>query len=287
MRGPGKKTIEIRKAIEEILEDIQPASVRAVCYQLFVRKLIPDMAKNATNMVGTHLVALREEGTVPWEWVVDETRSVERVECWKDFEHHFNDFCDEHELDPWEDQPERVIIVSEKGTVRGTLQPILDELKVPLLVAHGYNSATAAYDLAQRSLDHDRPLKVLYVGDYDPSGMQMSEVDLPERLERYGGNAEITRVAIIRRDLSTLPDFSANDKFKNRNRPWYLRTYGERCVELDAMSPNDLRARVPDAILAHVAKEAWGESLERNLEEKDRLAERKEQILALLNGGAA
>lgn len=112
----------------------------------------------------------------------------------------------------------------------------------------------------------------------------MSEVDLPERLTRYGGNAEITRIAITRPDMSALPDFSANDKLKNPNRRWYLRIYGERCVELDAMSPNDLRARVRDAVLAHVDREVWGESLERNQDEQDRLADRKEQIMALLNG---
>lgn len=155
---------------------------------------------------------------------------------------------------------------------------------MPLLVAHGHCSATAAYDLAQRSKRHNRPLRVLYVADHDPSGMQMSEVDLPERLTRYGGNAEITRIAITRPDMSALPDFSANDKLKNPNRRWYLRIYGERCVELDAMSPNDLRARVRDAVLAHVDREVWGESLERNQDEQDRLADRKEQIMALLNG---
>jgi hypothetical protein len=80
------------------------------------------------------------------------------------------------------------------------------------------NSATAAYDLAQRSQRHNRPLKVIYIGDFDPSGMHMSEVDLPERLARYGGNAEITRIAIIRADFSDLPDFSANDNLKNNNR---------------------------------------------------------------------
>lgn len=52
----------------------------------------------------------------------------------------------------------------------------------------------------------DKVLTVLYVGDRDPSGMHMSEVDLPRRLERYGArdfDIEIVRVAIIEED--TLP----------------------------------------------------------------------------------
>ena len=45
MRGPGVKTIAICEAIKEILDRIRPASVRAVCYRLFVRELIRDMTQ--------------------------------------------------------------------------------------------------------------------------------------------------------------------------------------------------------------------------------------------------
>jgi hypothetical protein len=282
MRGLGVRTIAIREAAKEILAEIQPATVRAVCYRLFVQNLIPEMTKIEVDKVGRQLVTLREESTIPWEWVVDETRAVERVACWPDFASHFDDFLAEHALDPWANQPQRVIIVSEKGTVRGTLQPILSDLKVPMLVAHGYSSATAAHDLAVRSRCHDRPLKILYVGDHDPSGMHMSEIDLPGRLTRYGGNVEIERVAITQADMASLPDFSANDKIKNPIRLWYLRTHGDRCVELDAMPPPVLRDRVRAAVLAHVELDAWAESAAREEEEIDRLADRKTQIAALL-----
>jgi hypothetical protein len=125
VRGKGKDTLALIAAIKEILEEIQPASVRAACYRLFVRQLIRSMSKNDVDRVGTQLVYAREEGIVPWPWVVDETRSVERVECWRDLEHHLDDFCKEHLKDPWDDQPERLVVVSEKGTVRGTLLPVL------------------------------------------------------------------------------------------------------------------------------------------------------------------
>jgi hypothetical protein len=190
MRGKGKEMLALISAIKEILEEIQPASVRAVCYRLFVRQLIRSMSKNDVDRVGCQLVYAREEGIIPWEWVVDETRSVERVECWRDLEHHLDDFCKEHLKDPWDDQPERLVVVSEKGTVRGTLLPVLQELRVKFLVSHGFASATAAYNLAQTSLEHDRTTRVIYVGDFDPSGLHMSEIDLPRRLKRYGGNVQ-------------------------------------------------------------------------------------------------
>jgi hypothetical protein len=282
MRGLGTKTIEIREAIKVILEEVQPATVRAVCYRLFVQKLIPEMSRLQTDRIGHILVALREESIIPWEWVVDETRAVERVACWPDFASHFDEFISEHAVDPWVNQPERVIVVSEKGTVRGTLAPVLSELRVAMLVCHGYSSATAAFDLAARSRGHNSPLKILYIGDHDPSGVHMSELDLPGRLARYGGNATIERVAITKADLASLPDFSASDKPQNPLCSWYLRTHGDRCVELDAMSPVALRDRVRAAVLAHVEPNEWAESLAREEDELERLAERKTEIAALL-----
>jgi hypothetical protein len=67
------------------------------------------------------------------------------------------------------------MVLPEKGTVRGVLRPVLDELAVGFFPVHGFSSATAAHDLAMD--DDGRDLILLYVGDYDPSGMFMSEQD--------------------------------------------------------------------------------------------------------------
>jgi hypothetical protein len=37
-RGRSQKSIELVQTAHDILEEIQPASVRAVCYQLFIRE---------------------------------------------------------------------------------------------------------------------------------------------------------------------------------------------------------------------------------------------------------
>lgn len=286
MRGLGAKTIAIREAIKEIIEAIQPASVRAVCYKLFVRQLIADMFRNSTNGVGRHLVDMREQDDVPWSWVVDETRKIEKSECWNNLVDHYNENDSSYARDHWQDQPERVIIASEKGTVRGTLEPVLHELKVPLLVGHGYNSATLAHDLAQRARKCERPMRVLYVGDHDPSGMHMSEVDLPERLNRYGGAGkfQIIRVAVKTTEVPTTLPFSANYNMKNPNRLWYLRHFGEQCAELDAVDPPTLRNRVRDAVLAHIDAEAWARGMDKEKDELARLAAAHDQIVDILNG---
>jgi hypothetical protein len=45
----------------------------------------------------------------------------------------------DYRRDYWLHQPIRLGVWSEKGTVRGTLAPVLDAYQVPWLVTHGLN----------------------------------------------------------------------------------------------------------------------------------------------------
>ena len=56
----------------------------------------------------------------------------------------------------------------------------------------------------------------LYVGDFDPSGLYMSEEDLPTRLSEYDGDhINPTRIALTREHVNGLPSFPATDKRKD------------------------------------------------------------------------
>lgn len=145
---------------------------------------------------------------------------------------------------------------SEKGTVRGVLKPVLDKYAVGFNALHGYNSATEVYNISQD--DDGRPLVALYVGDFDPSGLNMSEADLPKRLAEYGGHhVELKRIALTGEQVAPLPSFPAADKHKDPRHNWFTARYGDRCWELDAMDPNDLRACVEGAIKELIEPVAW------------------------------
>ena len=81
-RGRGKRTIALVDAAYEILEVERPTTVRAVCYRLFVAGFIDSMSKANTAKVSRALVSAREDGSFPWEWIVDETREAKRVTSW-------------------------------------------------------------------------------------------------------------------------------------------------------------------------------------------------------------
>jgi len=136
------------------------------------------------------------------------------------------------------------------------LDPVLDTYGVGFRVMDGFSGATTIYEVAQD--DDGRPLIVLYVGDYDPSGLYMSEHDLPDRLAKYGGDhVTLRRVALSREQVRDLPSFPASDKRKDSRYPWFVRNFGNHCWELDALDPNALRALVEAAIKNEIEPTAW------------------------------
>jgi len=257
-RGKSRRSLALIEAARAILKEIWPASIRAVCYQLFVMKLIASTAKAETNRVSGQLTWAREQGLIPWDWVVDETREAERVNAWDDPAAYVETVKRAYRRDRWTDQPEWIEVWSEKGTVRGTLAPVLHEYGVTFRVMHGYGSATAVHQAARETCGAEKCLTILYVGDWDPSGLHMSEVDLIRRLLAYGGNVHLVRLALTKLDTrGDLPSFMTDTKRRDPRYRWYVDRYGSRCWELDALSPVVLRARVEHAILERLDRAAW------------------------------
>ena len=255
-RGMAQVSLDLIKTMRVIVKAAQPITGRGVGYKLFVQKLIESMARNEMKRVYRLLLTAREQGIIPWEWIVDETRSLERVSTWDNPDQYARAVANSYRRDFWNQQPHRVEVWSEKGTVRGVLAPVLDHYAVGFRVMHGFSGATTIHDVAED--DDGRLLIVLYVGDFDPSGMFMSEVDLPARLEKYDGeHVVLKRIALTRQQVRGLPSFPAADKIKDSRYKWFVANHGRQCWELDAMDPNDLRDCVEREIKAWIEPVAW------------------------------
>jgi hypothetical protein len=255
-RGMAQKSLALIKAMAGIVEATHPITGRGVGYKLFTAGLIPSMSPQDMQRVYRLLKEAREKDMIPWGWIVDEGRDLERTPSWDDPDQFAQAATRQYRRDSWNQQPVRCEIWSEKGTVRGVLAPVLDEYGVGFRVNHGFSSATVVHDIADD--DDGRPLIAFYVGDLDPSGLYMSERDLPERLDRYGGaHVEIKRIALTRDQLTDLPSFSATDKLKDPRFKWFCENFGSRCWELDALDPNELRDCVERHIKELIEPIAW------------------------------
>jgi hypothetical protein len=255
-RGRAQRSIELVEAMTRIAHDCGPITGRGVGYKLFVAGLIPSMSRKDMARVYRLLKEEREYGTIPWELIVDETRGIEIAATWSDPADFAKEMTAAYHRDFWNQQPVRCQVWSEKGTARGVLKPVLDEYGVGFNPVHGFNSATNTYSTAQ---DNDgRELVLFYVGDYDPSGLYMSEADLPKRLAEYGGDhVDLRRIALSGEQCIDLPSFPVTDKRKDPRFKWFTARHGDRCWELDAMDPRDLRDCVEAAIKQLIEPIAW------------------------------
>ena len=256
-RGRAQRSTDLIEAMHRIAATAQPITGRGIGYKLFTEGLIPSMARKEMQRVYRLLKEAREEDLIPWDWIVDETRGIESWATWRSPVEFARQTARSYVRDFWDQQPVRVQVWSEKGTVRGVLNKLLQKYAVDFQVMHGFSGATTVYDIAQGG-DRWRPLIALYVGDYDPSGLFMSEYDLPDRLNKYGGyHVELKRIAIVGNQIRGLPSFPASSKRKDPRYRWFTQRYGGTCWELDAMDPRTLRACVESAIRAEIEPEAW------------------------------
>lgn len=258
-RGRSDSSIEIIKAAVAIVAECKPITVRGIAYKLFTQGFIKSMELAEYRKVQRLVLEAREETTIPWEDVVDDGRPTQRPSVYATPRSFAKTVENSWRADPWQEQDVRVEIISEKATVAGVLAPVLREFALPFRAYKGFTSGTAAWKLADDSLDDGdgRPFVALYLGDHDPSGRFMSDVDLPERVTRYGGAVTLERICLTEADLPKLPHFPLATKAGDTRTPWFRKRFGERCYELDAVDPVALRRRVMESVTTYIDWPAW------------------------------
>src|SRR3984893_2696997 len=151
-RGMAQKTLDLIEHSRRILTEIKPTTVRGVAYQLFTRGLIENMGRKCVANVSRMIVIAREKGIIPWEWIVDDTRSGRGFPKWNGLEDFGELVVSQYRKDFWQRQDSWIKVFSEKGTIVGIVQPVLAEFAVSYQILHGFGSATSLHDVAQESL---------------------------------------------------------------------------------------------------------------------------------------
>jgi hypothetical protein len=256
-RGKAAATVNALAHMYEIAKQTWPITGRGIGYRLLNRGVITTMAD--MGAVYSQLVGAREGDLISWDWIVDETRDLEIGVSYASKKAAYETLFYNYAHPLWLDQKYDVEIWSEKGTVRGLIKQILDEYRLGFRVFHGYTSATCIYEVAT---ELKRPLVALYVGDHDPSGCDMRERDIPERLARYGAENDLAevdfRVIALTMDQITqhdLPSIAA--KPKDPRYKEYTKLHGQRCWELDALDPRQLREILKREVEALIDWDVW------------------------------
>jgi hypothetical protein len=125
---PQSKAGQLRQALLELLAEHQradaiPTSARFLFYELVQRGVISKEretpGRRPDQNMSDALTQLREAGVVPWEWIVDETRSLEDFTGAPSIRDWILQVLPGARLDPWAGAP---LILTESRSLAGVLR---------------------------------------------------------------------------------------------------------------------------------------------------------------------
>jgi hypothetical protein len=264
----GSDALAMIKRINGILETYEAQgfdlSLRQLYYQLVAKALIENTEKSYKN-IGKLVNDARMAGLIDWEMIKDRGREMTKNPHWENTRDFIESVAPQFRFNLWRDQDHYVEVMVEKQALEGVLEPVCKSLDVPFTANKGYSSQSAMYEASKRFLaaaEDGRECFVIYLGDHDPSGIDMSR-DVEERLDLFvktsmnrcdeiGPNepsaVTMKRVALNMAQVRELNPPENPAKITDSRAEGYIARFGVSSWELDAIEPRQLAQIVTTAI---------------------------------------
>lgn len=252
-------------------------SLRQLYYQFIAKDLLPasfiDPKSGSKNhpksytRLGDIIGDGRMLGLIDWNAIEDRGREFKLPNHWRTTAAIIHDASLWFHIDKWYNQPNRIEVMVEKDALSGVLWPVCHRLDVGFTANKGYSSMSAMYEAGQRVREYlqaDQEVYVLYLGDHDPSGLDMTD-DVFRRLSMFGrcSTLEINRLALNMDQVEQYGPPENPTKMDDPRAKKYQEEYGDSSWELDALEPTVLASLVQEAILSLRDDGLWDEAVER------------------------
>lgn len=269
-------------------------TLRQLYYQLVTRNTFPN-TEQSYKRLGSIVSDARRAGLIDWDHIVDRTRNLRQASGWESPSAIVDACAREYRRHRWEGQPMQVEAWIEKDALAGVLQVAADEYSLPYFSCRGYCSDSEMWSAARRIVLRARrarqSTRILHLGDHDPSGLDMTR-DICDRLHiftqadvvheedgvrRYWLSDttyfEIRRIALTREQIEEYnpppnPAKTTDARFKT-----YEQEHGDESWELDALDPETITELVKLHVEASIVESIWEQTLERERNERNRIAE--------------
>lgn len=176
----------INEIIEEYQEEGYILTLRQLYYQLVSRDVIPNKP-NEYAKLSTLLKEGRMAGIVDRDAIEDRLRKPESPSVWKSPQSIINACIEQYRKDRQKGQKIYLEVWVEKDALSGVLKRVTEKFGVPIMVNRGYSSASAMFDSYERflkAIQKGQEVKVLYLGDFGPSGVDMIR-DIKARIDEF------------------------------------------------------------------------------------------------------
>lgn len=257
-------------------------TLRQVYYQLVARGYIPNNERSYKN-IGSLINDGRLAGLIDWDSITDRTRNLRGNSHWSTPSSVIRSALYSYRLDAWENQPNYVEVWVEKDALVDIVGKVCRKLDVNYFSCRGYTSQSEMWTAAQRFIRQDEreSRTIIHLGDHDPSGIDMTR-DIQERLEMFGADVYVKRVALTMEQISTYNPPPNPAKITDSRASSYIAEFGDESWELDALEPQVISDLIEQEVTALRDYDAYLEVAERETVEKrqiQRISENYERIV--------
>lgn len=265
-------------------------TLRQLYYQFVSRDLIANK-QSEYKRLGSVINDARLAGEIDWSAIEDRTRNVKRPSVWDSPESIVDAVADQYMENAWRDQPRHVEVWIEKDALIGVIEPVCERWRVPFLACRGYVSQSEQYAAGKRfaRLDEQgrQPL-VIYLGDHDPSGKDMTR-DHVDRLAMFARwPVEVERLALNWDQIERYNPPPNPAKESDSRAAGYIAEFGDSSWELDALEPTVIDRLIEDKIESVVDRAAWDDAMAEEARSKEVLraiSDRWDDVAAFVRDG--
>jgi hypothetical protein len=236
--------------ILEVINEDHPQSVRHLYYRMTDPRLPEHVEKTDAgyDQVWYRVRELRRNGRLPYGWITDASRYGYLVNTFDDAADFLRRVSSLYRSSPWAQSDVYVEVWTESRSIAAVIQEDCEELAVPLYPAGGFTSISLAYQSAEHinAKSRGRPVRILYVGDYDPAGV-LIDVALERELRQHLDDSidfEVIRLGITAQQVAQF-DLPKKQRKTGDRRSLHV----EWTVEAEAMPARMMRQLVCDAIV--------------------------------------
>ncbi len=279
---PGRDRAQIISRAEDVLQSYQrqgyKLSLRQLYYQLVAKNHIEN-SDRSYKILSETIMRARNGGLIDWDSIEDRTRGIRQPAKVDGFSQALTKTMMNYRLDRMKGQDYYLEVWIEKDAVSNIVYRVTQKYGIPLMANKGYSSASAMYEAQQRFKNklsdnpaENRTSKVLYLGDHDPSGMDMFR-DITQRNRLFNGYTFFERLGLNMDQIEDLKPPENPAKLKDTRAKEYIKEFGRSSWELDALTPNYLETLLENAILQHIDIGKYNGVLEEEKQDKARMSE--------------
>ena len=193
----------------------------------------------------------RLAGLIDWAAMEDRLRQIERTPRWDSPSQIIGAVASQYQEDLWAGQKYRFEVHIEKDALAGIIDNVCQELRVDYFACRGYVSASAQYNASKRFkryIAQGQTPVVLYFGDHDQSGIDMTRENEEKFKLLAGRPIEVRRLALNMDQIELYNPPPNPTKLGDSRAPKYVEEFGLECWELDALDPEVIEQLIRDAV---------------------------------------